>query len=122
MNKDLTDQELIELAKKAKPVPVEEDKPKKMGAPKKKRIFSALSDFMAATGLKPGRNEADKVLIYEAYCEWADNPATRNAFYLEMNKYFKKSSEPYYKLNMMPITLMEIVKEIKNGKNETSKS
>lgn len=118
MSKELPDNILIELARKAKPVPVE-DGPKKRGSPKKNKQFSSIVDFMASTGLKPGRNEADKVLVYEAYCEWASLPSTRQSFFGEMNKYFKKSGDKYYKLNMMPITLIELVKRIKNEENKT---
>lgn len=109
--KDLPEDILVTLARAAKPVLVEPEDTKKGF----KKNYTSIADFMEATGLKPGRNRVMKTHIYDAYVLWAKKPANRQKFNVDMDKILKKE-DAHYKVNMMPITLTEKIKEL--NKNE----
>lgn len=115
----LTEEELIELARKAKPVPV-----KIHGADGKiqtKYTGDSVPKFLTETNLKPGRNKVELKEIYNAYVTWAKDPMHINGFTKEIAPFFKKSKDGYIKTNMKPITLFEVIKELKKNEKEHEK-
>jgi hypothetical protein len=115
MKKELTEEQLIELARKAKPVPVPIDG-KKRGKPKKD--ISSVMNFIQDIGIEPGRNEVENKLLYNAYRAYCDHPVESSYFHTEMNKILKRSNKVFYKVNMKIITILEKVKELKNEQQE----
>lgn len=106
---ELTEQELIDLAKQAKPVPVSVlDKKKTNPVPTKNVI-----EFFDKVGLKPGRNEVPKENIFQIYEKLYSGTLTQLQFTREMGKIFKSKSLNF-KCNMKLITIEEKLKEIIN--------
>jgi hypothetical protein len=112
MKKELTEDQLIELARKAKPVPVEHTDRKK-GGPKKD--VSSIINFFQEIGIARGRNAVDKKLLYDAYCMYADSPLSRELFSNEVGRFLKIDNNAY-KVNMKIITILEKVKELNDDK------
>lgn len=112
------DDELIELARLAPPVPV---KIESIGSKTRERNASSVLEFVSDIGLKPGKHDVIFKNIYNAYLEWATKPLTEQRVKKSFSEHFKQT-EVGFKLNMKPITIMEIIKEIKHGKTVKDKT
>lgn len=111
---NLPEDQLIELARQAKPVPVPFEQENRRGV----SIYSTVAEFLTATGLKPGKNEVDLVSIYNAYLSWATRPMPEDNFKRFIKKIFNSSKIRTIKVNIHPITLMEKIKGMKNAKEK----
>ena len=114
MSEELTIEELIELAKKAPPVPVGSEFENTTA----KLNHSSIADFLSKTGLRPGRNEMNFTDLYEAYRSCSNLPMDIKNFKKGMNSMFKKATNKYYKTNMKLITLQEIIKGLQTSEKE----
>jgi len=120
MKKVLTDEELVALARLAPVVSVKITKGhEKRGS----KIFSfdSVEKFLELTNLETGRYPIPVSVLYDCYCIIADNPMKKHMFYKKFNTFVKQNTSDVYKMNMMPITLMKLVKEIKNEKENKEK-
>lgn len=111
---EVSDETLIELAKKAKPVPVGKVLPTDEGA-------ITIHNFLRELDIKPGRNNFDSELLYDAYVEYTSEPLSNDYFSKHMNKIFKTNSDgTSYRVNLLPMTLLNRMKE-KQHEEENSK-
>lgn len=109
MKKNYSIEQLIELAKKAKPVPPEVHdvrRTPKVGG-------TTVVTFVNYLGIKPGRNEVDHKMLYNTYRNFTENPVNLTTFNREMQKMFKMDGVNY-KLNMKIITIDERLREAQN--------
>jgi hypothetical protein len=114
-----TEEELIELARKAKPVPVKIDGAD--GKLQRKHSGDPVSLFLTETGLKPGKNKVELKEIYNAYVTWAKDPMNIKGFTKNLSPFFEKVKNGYIKTNMKPITLFEKIRELKKNEKEHEK-
>lgn len=117
MKKEYDLEKLIELAKKAKPVPVEVHKVRSRA--KLRVTGDSVLDFVRAAGIKRGRNEVDSSLLYNAYTNFAKEPVSEQIFNREMQKILHLDGVNY-KSNMKIITIEEKIKEYKNDSQKES--
>lgn len=117
MKKEYDLEKLIELAKKAKPVPVEVHEVRKRTV--HKNSGNSVLDFVRAAGIKRGRNEVDSQLLYNAYSHFAADPVSAQVFNREMQKILHLDGVNY-KSNMKIITIEEKLKEYKNDSQKES--
>lgn len=115
----LTDDELIELAKKAKPVLLNDNDIKPIKKNSKVNFEkSPLFHFISKIDLKPGKNTVESKVIYELYMVWAsENALPDRHFFIEFAKFFKSrkiSGKRCYKLNFKSATIMQRIEELKN--------
>lgn len=108
---NLSDDELIELARQAKAVPVPIDGKNYVSSTD---LYTPIYEFFKATGLAPGRNKVYSKAIYDAFCAFTNISVSYRKFSIECTKVLPKSSKRYYKTNMTGITLYNRVKELRN--------
>lgn len=109
--KELSDQELIALARLAPKV-----EPEPEGNPKKKPRIprdTRVSTFIEKFNIKAGRNDVSVDILLEAFELWDSAGIDESVFNKMINKVFKPSSKGRVKLNMKPITILELVRESK---------
>lgn len=116
MKKQLSTQQLIELAKKAKPVPVGIEQDRRAGG--KKIVAPLVVKFIQDTGIQAGRNPITFITLYDAYCLYTDMPVAFRAFKREMKKLNKTSTAETIKLNMKEITILEKIKDLRHEEKE----
>lgn len=109
--KELPDHILINLARLAPPVEVKTGKDKKQT----KSNRSTFSEFVQENKIRLGKNEITKEQLLEAYLLWAKRPMQAKYFDQKLQEFFKQEREGVYKINYKPITLLENIREKKNG-------
>lgn len=112
--KDISIQELVELAKKAAPVEPRTDKDSRR---KQSQEVTPVSKLLDVIYLKAGNYEVETKLLYNFYILIADKPMTMKKFGFELTKIFKPQTigNTMFKLHMKP----ETIKERMNSYNET---
>ena len=111
---NITDEELIELAKKAKPVPVSH-RLNKVGD----EGISSIHNFLRELKIESGKNKFDMELMYDNYVEYIAEPLTDKVFLKHMKKIIKTTSDGlHYKTNITPMTLLKRMKELLNDEEK----
>lgn len=107
----MTEDELIALARLAKPVEVV---PEKKGKNKRPHtLYSNFAEFIAYSGLKAGKNLVDSNALYNAYLMWAKDPMPKEQFVKSCRDFLKEPQRGFFKVNMAVVTIIERIKERK---------
>jgi len=116
MKTRITEEQLVELAKKAKPVPVLPEQQ----TDNKNELSASVLQFINDIGIKRGRNEVPVNSLFEAYAMHSDSHVNLNYFQISMGKLLKRISGNF-KVNMKIITIVEKVKEFKDEQKKEIK-
>lgn len=111
----LTEAELIALARLASKVePETELISKKIIRPRDARVSAFINKF----NIKAGRNIVSVDVLHEAFEMWDETGIEEAKFRKTINKIFKSSGYGRVKLNMKPITILELVRESKQHEQQ----